>query len=176
VILSEIFLLILCQIIFSSIFLLCDFRRYFWRIFVRGSIRRFWDVCVRISLWGSSWNQISDKRYEWYFDLNKICMSIHYILIDEQSYNWINNSCNFSIGSKGVVQLERKPKIEKGWRTQEHITYAWILKNGGIFEGFCARLDSSILRCFCSNFFVGIIDRCWRTELATREGGVNRSW
>jgi hypothetical protein len=41
-------------------------------------------------------------------------MSIHYILIDEQSYNWINNSCNFSIGLKGVVQLERKPKIEKG--------------------------------------------------------------
>jgi hypothetical protein len=31
---------------------------------------------------------------------------------------------------------------------------------GGIFGGFCMWLDSLILRCLCSVFFEGIMDRC----------------
>jgi hypothetical protein len=44
-------------------------------------------------------------------------MSIHYILIEKESNKQINNLCIFSTGSKGMVQLERKPKIKNGLRT-----------------------------------------------------------
>jgi hypothetical protein len=37
-------------------------------------------------------------------------MSIHYILIDKQSYKRINNLYTFCIGTKGMVQLECKPR------------------------------------------------------------------